>query len=230
MLPIFAKLISCDAAFRAELKKKYLNHNIYQYDDAKRYMYNNIDCQNGELHLIYGGNSIKWECGGTKIPSTTSVNAEHIVPESFFSKRLPMVSDLHHLISAPCKLNNKRGNYKFGNFSYDQVACWCINNDCTTNKPYNPDDYSCLSKSNHWMPRVSDRGEVARAVLYWFTMYDDKDVKMEQVGDLQTFINWAKTYPPSEHEINRNNLVNQYQGNVNPYIVDPSLVDPAWVN
>lgn len=213
---------------RKELKSKYLKHTALSYKTARIQMYNDVDCQNDQLHLIYGGNSISWKCGGKSIPQSTVVNAEHIIPQSFFNSKSPMVSDLHHLISSPAKLNGKRSNFKYAEFSYDLCEFWCKDNDCSLTRPSNPDQYSCLSKKNQWMPRKDDRGEVARAVLYWFTVYDDKGVSMDRVGDLQTFINWANTYPPSDREVQRNKLVEKVQGNLNPYIVDPSLVDKAW--
>ena len=191
-------------------------------------MYNNVDCDNNQIRLIYGGNTYKWKCGGHGIPDSTDVNAEHIVPQSLFNKRTPMVSDLHHLLSSPAKLNNRRSNFKFGNVNDDDCRYWCINNDCSTDKPSNPDEYSCLSVDHIWKPREADKGEVARAVLYFFTMYDNMGFGVSSVGNLKTFIDWSNNHPPSQAEIIRNQRINKSQGNSNPYVEDPSLVNKAW--
>lgn len=76
------------------------------------------------------------------------------------------------------------------------------------------------------MPMKSDRGRVARAILYFMTMYDD--VKLEQVSDLATLKKWHAAYPPSQFEKIRNDRVNLSQGNRNPYIDHPEYVDMVF--
>ena len=218
---------SCDAAFRQQLKDKYRKHKTMSYKNARIEMYNNVDCENNQIHLIYGGNTYSWTCGGSGIPSSTVVNAEHIVPQSFFNKKAPMVCDMHHLFSSPSKLNNRRSNYPFKEMEYSQCAEFCKDNTCSSSYPANPEEYSCLGKDKKsWMPRAADKGEVARAVLYFFTMYDMVD--MDKVGSLETFKQWNRDYPPSAREKARNEQVNISQGNRNPYIDDYTLVDQAW--
>ena len=220
---------SCDEAFRKQLKAKYAKHKTMSYKNARIEMYNNVDCENNQIHLIYGGNTYSWKCHQKKIPSATYVNAEHIVPQSLFNKKTPYVSDLHHLLSSPSKLNNRRSNFKFGNVNDDDCRYWCIDNDCSTSRPSkNTEEYSCLSVNNIWKPRDADKGEVARAVLYFFTMYDELSFGVSSVGNLKTFIDWSNKYPPSAREIARNKAINQSQGNSNPYVEDPSLVNKAW--
>lgn len=189
-------------------------------------MYNIENCDGGKINLIYGGNTFDWKCGGSKIPSATYVNAEHTIPQSTFHEKTPMVSDLNHLFSSPAKLNNARSNYKFAQFDYSQAKKFCKDFDCQTTVPSNPDDYSVLSKSNTWMPRKDDRGQIARAVLYFYTMYDDYTIST--VGDVNTFKEWNRLYPPNSKELSRNEAINKTQGNRNPYIDDPSLADQAW--
>ena len=211
---------------KARLKRLYSDHKSFSYKQARIHMYNTIDCSNNQIRLIYGGNTYSWKCGQTSIPSANYVNAEHTVPQSTFDEKTPMVSDLHHLFSAPSKLNNKRSNYPFAQVDYSKCKSFCKDNECTTTVPSNPDDYSCLIEGNKWMPRKEDRGQIARAVLYFYTMYTDYD--MSDVGDLSTFKTWNKQYPPSQLEKTRNELINQTQGNRNPYIDDYTLVDEAF--
>lgn len=228
MLPFLVSKVSCDAAYRKQLKAKYASHTAFSYKNARIQMYNNIDCKNNKMHLLYGGNEITWKCGGTSVPDSKIVNAEHVVPQSLFNSKTPMVSDLHHLFSSPAKLNNRRSNYKFGEFANSNCKYWCKDNECSTSTPSNPDEYSCLSNSNVWKPRNADKGEVARAVLYFFTMYDDQSFDISSVGDVKTFVSWANQYPPTSREKERNTLVNKIQGNSNPYIEDNANVNKAW--
>ena len=212
---------------REQLRRLYSYHKVYNYNDARKDMYNSADCHNNEMYLVYGGNTYDWKCGGSTLPSATIINAEHTIPQSFFGKRYPMVSDIHHIFAAPSKLNNVRSNYPFVQMDYSQCAEFCKDYSCSTDIPSNPDDYSCLGKdSNSWMPIKSGRGQVARAIFYFFTMYDD--VQMDQVGDINTFKQWNKDFPPTDIEKARNDAINKTQGNRNPYIDDFTLVDKAF--
>ncbi|KAI5532136.1 endonuclease I family [Trichomonas vaginalis G3] len=179
--------------------------------------------------MVYGSSTFPWKCGQRAIPSDKYVNAEHTVPQSFFNSKTPMVSDLHHLFSAPKTLNGARSNYKFDEFPYSECIKFCKDNECQTTAPSNPDQYSCLHKSKKkWMPVKKDRGQVVRAIFYFFTVYGEKYCKLSDLGDLSTLKSWNQNYPPSDFEILRNNIVNQTQGNINPYIDDYSLVNQAF--
>lgn len=214
-------------SMKDKLRRLYKNHKAYSYKEARKIMYNQADCTNGKMYLVYGGKQYNWKCGGTSMPSSTEVNAEHTVPQSFFNSKSPMVSDLHHLFSAPAKLNNRRSNYPFKEMDYSKCKEFCRDNSCTTSRPSNPDDYSCFGEDGKsWMPIKQDRGQVARAVLYYFTMYDGVDIS--RVGDVNTFLKWNREFPPSDREKARNNIVNQTQGNRNPYIDDYTLADQVF--
>lgn len=211
---------------REKLKRLYKDHASYSYKKARLIMYNNVDCVDGAINLIYGGNTFNWTCGGSMIPPSKYANAEHTVPQSVFRKKKPMVSDLNHIFPVPTKLNTKRSYFKFGQFNFSEGKFFCKDFDCQTAEPSDPDEYSILSKSNIWMPKKNDRGKIARGLFYFFTMYDEYSIS--KVGEVETFKEWNKLFPPSTNELYRNNLVNETHGNRNPYIDDPSLVDLAW--
>ena len=217
---------SLTESMKDKMRRLYKSHTIRSYTAARQIMYNEADCSNDKIFLIYGGNTFSWKCHGNSIPSADFVNAEHVVPQSSFQKNQPMVSDLHHLFSAPQPLNELRSNYPFSEFSYDQCYKFCQGQSCSTTRPSNPDDYSCLGLNPKlWMPRKADRGVIARAVLYFYTMYD---YDISTVGSLSTFLKWNKNYPPSSREVLRNNILNSTQGNRNPFIDHPELADQVF--
>ena len=219
-----------DVVLKEQLKILYSSHINRDYKASRQQMYGHTDCEYDAIRLIYDTEFYPWTCGGDTIPPATAINAEHVVCQSTFDRQRPMVSDLHHLISSPNKLNNIRSNNKFGEFDYSQCNKWCNKNDC--NLPAPPDDekdlYSCLSGGTPklWLPRVRDRGQIARAVFYFYTIYTDYTIST--IGDLDTFKKWNRQYPPDAFEIARNNAINRSQGNRNPFIDDPSLVDQVW--
>ena len=80
----------------------------------------------------------------------------------------------------------------------------------------------------------SFRGDVARSVLYMEIRYNGlavvngfPDVTGE-LGDLETLLEWHRNDPPDDFEMNRNNVVYQWQFNRNPFIDQPDLVEYIW--
>jgi len=213
---------------RERLKRLYKDHTVMSYKNARIQVYNAIDCENNKLWLEYSSSRYDWTCGGTSIPSSTVVNAEHTIPQSTFDEKTPMVSDVHHLFAAPTKLNSARSNYPFGEWSYDDCKTWCHEQTCQNTKPSGDmTEWSCVrSSTTGFMPRAADRGRVARAIFYFYTMYDEYSIST--VGDVSTFKSWNKKYPPDSREIKRNEVANKTQGNRNPYVDDYTLVDQAW--
>ncbi|KAH0791521.1 secreted nuclease [Histomonas meleagridis] len=213
-------------ALRQKLKKEYYAHTVFSYNTARVYMYNDVDCTDGQMFLMYSGTTYPWKCGRTEKPSATDINCEHSVPQSFFDKKTPMVSDIHHLYPSASKINSARSDYPFEEVDYSECMKFCRDLECSKTRPSNPDDYSCLTYSSSFMPRVEDRGQIARGILYFFTMYDN--YRLSDVGKLNTFLKWNREHPPTQQEITRNDRINQTQGNRNPYVDDYTLADQAW--
>ena len=80
----------------------------------------------------------------------------------------------------------------------------------------------------------SFRGDVARAVLYMEIRYNGLEVvdgfpsSVGQLGDLETLLDWHRNDPPDDFEMNRNNIVYNWQKNRNPFIDQPLLVEYIW--
>ena len=53
------------------------------------------------------------KCGNYSIEGDC-YNREHVIPQSFFGKKAPMVSDVHHIRPTDGKVNGMRSNYPFG--------------------------------------------------------------------------------------------------------------------
>lgn len=80
----------------------------------------------------------------------------------------------------------------------------------------------------------SFRGDVARSVLYMEIRYNGLEVvngfpsTTGQLGDLATLLDWHRNDPPDDFEMNRNNVVYNWQKNRNPFIDQPLLVEYIW--
>jgi len=82
----------------------------------------------------------------------------------------------------------------------------------------------------------SFKGDVARSVLYLAVRYNGLEIVdgfpsvTGQLGDLSTLLNWHRNDPPDDFEMNRNNVIYNWQINRNPFIDLPNLVEYIWGN
>lgn len=80
------------------------------------------------------------------------------------------------------------------------------------------------------------KGDVARGVLYMeirfngLSVVDGFPAVTGQMGDLQTILTWHRNDAPDDFEMNRNNVVYDWQRNRNPFIDLPDLVEYIWGN
>jgi len=123
------------------------------------------------------------------------------------------VSDAHHIRAENGQENSSRGNKNFAN--------------TTTTTTYS--GYS--GNFGSW------RGDVARALFYMGVRFNDLNIvngdpaelsggnPSFQIGDLATLLNWNTQDPRDDFEMNRNNVVYNWQMNRNPFIDYPLLAD-----
>jgi len=80
----------------------------------------------------------------------------------------------------------------------------------------------------------SFKGDVARSVLFLSVRYNDLDIVngfpevTGELGDLATLLAWHQQDPPDDFEMNRNNIIYDWQKNRNPFIDFPQLVGFVW--
>jgi len=146
----------------------------------------------------------------------TLVNAEHLWPQSYFGKSLPMVADLHHLQSTFATPNGRRGNLRFCKVS--------------GTPKYSTASGSKLG-SNCYEPADAVKGNVARALLYFVVRYYDRNIRQGMdynafwVQNVPMLLEWNRMDPPDANEKRRNDLIEGFQGNRNPFVDDYTLAD-----
>lgn len=120
-------------------------------------------------------------------------------------------SDAHHLRASDSGTNSSRGNKNFG---------------VGGNLYSGP-----TSNQGSWY------GDVARALFYMELRYKGLEVvngdpasSLGQIGDLVTLLEWHRQDPPDDFEMNRNNVIYQWQINRNPFVDNPDLVEYIWGN
>ena len=217
------------SALRTWLKRNTFDgqHTQLGYSEARRRMYNFIDNQNNSIEGVYSGFRRSWRAGGTGT-NPMPINAEHTVPQSFFGRSEPMRSDIHHLFPTFNNWNSERSNHKFAEITDSRTTKWIISDRSQSSIPRSNRDGYSESNGSVFEPRESQKGNTARAIFYFYTMYPSQAGAITRVGDLSTLYQWHLDDPVDARERARNSAIAQYQGNRNPYIDTPSLVARAW--
>ena len=201
-------------------------HDGLGYNQARMQMYGYIDNEDGMIECVYTG--FTQEGGYVTYPNP--INAEHLVPQSFFGSAEPMKSDIYILKPCHGNANSSRSNYPFGEVN-DGSAQWygVVGNTYTTqgNMPSNHELWSEKS-GNVWEPREEHKGNIARSVFYFYTMYPESVGDISQIGNPETLYQWHLDDPVDAEELDRNDKIELHQGNRNPYVDHPDLVWSAW--
>lgn len=198
----------------------------YSYgDDTNIMLYTDANPENAAyLYGIYDGDDIAavnsgiwnkehvWACsqmglGGNDRPTSSTKNRS---------------SDLHNLRVSCQNSNGLHGNMFFDDEN-GQNTTFFVNILGTPNASHN---YS----GDH-------RGDVARILFYMETRYYTEGLHLDNkldkndnmsMGKLETLIRWHQEDPVDDFELQRNNRIYEYQGNRNPFIDYPELVNKIY--
>ncbi len=190
-------------SLKFKLHDECAKHKAYNYKEARQFMYKQIDNRNGTLECVYTGKVINVPAG--KMPSDNLINCEHTWPQSKGATG-DAKSDMHHLFPADPMANCKRGSFPFGTVDKDSVVF---------------SDGGSMFDGHVFEVRKQHRGNVARAMFYFSTVYN---MAIDPAQE-STLRQWHKDDPVDANEIARNDAIEALQHNRNPYIDHPEYVD-----
>ncbi|HHO53877.1 MAG TPA: deoxyribonuclease I [Deltaproteobacteria bacterium] len=207
------------------------------FQTAKRWLYEKVHVEH--RRTLYCGCSFDEDnnidlasCGLQALESEARakrVEAEHVVPAARIGSQLPCWTeplckrssgqpfkgrscceqidpwfetahnDLHNLYPAVGQINAKRSDRDYGEVPGEERA-------------FGSCDFEIDSK--HAEPKESVRGEIARTYLY---MRDTYGLVLSEEESAR-YQRWNTSDPPEAWEIDRNNRIEEAQGNRNPYI------------
>jgi len=185
------------------------------YNNARDAMFMTIDNEktNGQNATV---NTLECVYTGTKITNYSSrsaaqngspqFNTEHTYPQSQFNSAEPMKSDLFHLYPTTNNSNSNRGNNPFG----------VVTNGTATGG-------GSFYNSSMFEPRDAQKGTAARSLLYFVIRYQNYGNHFTSQENILK--QWHATFAPDAIEQRRNDDVFAVQGNRNPFIDYPQLVD-----
>ena len=191
-------------------------------------MYNFIDNYGDAIVGVYGGyvRPLPFDPAGQE-SNPGPINAEHTVPQSFFDRLEPMRSDLHHLFPTYSRWNSTRQNYPCREIPDDETTKWMLDDDDRPDPPPSDERRPYSEYANRsFEPPEDHKGNVARAIFYFFTMYPDFDIS--RLGDINTLYAWHLVDSVDDRERERNNRIEGRQGNRNPYVDHEDWVLRAW--
>lgn len=150
-----------------------------------------------------------------KLPDPNIVNVEHTWPQSKFTNNYPrdmQKSDLNILFPVSSRANTSRSNHPFG------VIAKAEDSPCPSTSERG---FTSRNSGLRFQPPKVHQGNVARAIFYFSLHYDTK-MDQEEMNDL---LSWNRLDPVDQIDIERNDVIETIQGNRNPFIDYPELVD-----
>ncbi len=224
------------------------NHTPLSYRIARTHMYKfgGIDDKEGRVEGIYSGRTVDTDNSRTpgdnckKIDGSTvrcSLNTEHSFAQNFLRQYLTdgtdaffaAQGDIHHLFPSDQDINGLRWHFAYGDTDCEEKNnCKVLeesklgiptgergSSSCSQGEP-EEGEFSCVMQV-----RDLRKGDIARAQFYMAMRYDmpipeDSEKSLRQ---------WHQDDPPDMYEKNRNDRIEKVQGNRNPFVDDPTLVD-----
>ena len=163
------------------------------------------------------------------------INVEHTWPQSKGAgEENPLAnSDLHHVFPADEGANGARSNNPFSAIPADEASSWWyLGTRSDAPRSGVPLALHSRSTDTHFEPRAAQRGNTARAMFYFYTMYrSEVDAEDPTFMNLQREVlrQWHAADPVDQAEYDRTFRVAAYQDDLpNPFVLDPTLVQRAY--
>ena len=212
------------AQLKSVLHSKIKNHKRFPYSSSSTDTWDILKqtdkdtLNSANVILFYSGLSVN---GAQEYNNGNGWNREHVWANShgFPNNSDTAYTDVHHLRPTLESANSARGSKDFDNGG----------------SPYAPIP-GTFTDADSWEPRDAVKGDVARAMMYMTVRYEGPNYDLELVdytgtpsqpifGKLSTLLEWHREDPPNDFERNRNDVVQSYQLNRNPFIDRPEFAD-----
>lgn len=213
------------AELKAALNGIISEQNKLSYNDAWDALKKTDEDPNNSSNvvLLYSGRS---EPKGNHGGGADQWNREHVWAKSHgdFGTAVGPGTDIHHLRPTDTTVNSTRSNKDFD----------------MGGEPVNQAE-ECLTDGDSFEPRDEVKGDVARMIMYMAVRYEgeggEPDLEMNDqvdngknpfMGKQSVLMEWNRQDPPSEFEKRRNDVIQEIQGNRNPFIDHPEWADSVF--
>ena len=174
------------------------HHTYLGYGQRNQYL------SKADADPAHRGNAILLYTGESRNYYASTVNTEHVFPQSKLSNAGQQKGDLHHLRACDKDVNSARGNL-----------------------PFTQGSGRARKVGGGWYPSDEFKGDVARMVMYMNLHYNLPWDRISTDG-VKLMLRWNAEDPVSALEQQRNNVIEEAQGNRNPFIDNPYLATKIW--
>ncbi len=200
-------------------------------------MYAVIDLRPGnKVRCVYSGFVATLDLNqdpSTYLYNTYYISCEHTWPQSMFGNATGHPkNDIHNLYPVLQTVNSARSNYAFAEIDDEKTDKWYRKDTVWTTIPTEYiDEYSEKESSypQKFEPREDHKGNVARSMFYFFTIYNSIVDKPFWNGQKKTLLKWNYYDPVDSIEYQRTWSIAAYQDNKpNPFVLDSTLARRIW--
>ncbi len=164
---------------------------------------------------------------------TNGINTEHSYPQSKGATQgTNAYSDMHHLFPTRIPVNDARLTSPFADIPDAQTQKWFVKDQILFSIPSQHRDRYTETRTDAFEPREVVKGDIARAVFYFYTMYRNQaNAADPNFFEIQrpTLCQWDRQDPADSAELVKTWRIAGYQeGKPNPFIVDCTLANRSW--
>ena len=212
---------------------------VLDYTQARDTLYAKVLAVDDDtLRCIYSGHALYLD--PTQDPtqyvylngSSLGMNTEHAYPQSKGAADGNARSDMHHLYPARIPVNEARGDVPYLDIVDAQTQKWFLGAQVFLSMPAQNKDLYAEFKTGAFEPRESVKGDLARSIFYFYTMYRSQaNIADPNFFELQrpTLCQWAVQDPADAAELLKTWRIAPYQeGKPNPFVVDCTLAHRSW--
>ncbi|HMQ48809.1 MAG TPA: endonuclease [Saprospiraceae bacterium] len=233
-IPVFPDLEG-EALIQA-LQSNYRPNQVLSYADARDTLYAKIDVQNGFITCVYTGFQVLLP--PNEDPTTAiflngeGINTEHTYPQAYGAAADPPRADMHHIFPTQVDANAARGNLPFIDIPDNQADSWWYLGMAQSNIPGSQIDLYSEVNELGFEPREAHKGDVARAMFYFYTVYRAEAVAANPTyfePQRNTLCQWHIQDPVDDKEWQRSQQIATYQdGKANPFVLDCTVATRSY--
>jgi endonuclease I len=221
-----------------QLVIQYKPASVLDSNQSRDTLFARVYMRNDSLSCVYSGHIIYLNpnqdptMAAFQNGASSGINTEHTFPQAFGAGSGNAQSDMHHLYPTRTPVNADRGNLPFAEVPDNQTIEWYYLNQSQSFIPNQNIVAYSERGANTFEPREDHKGNVARAMFYFYTMYkaaaDAEDPNFFN-SQKETLCDWHLLDPVDQKEWERNAIIASYQsGKKNPFILDCTLAERSY--
>ena len=230
-------------ALAVALASTYAPTSTYSYERARDTLFAAVHMEPADsLRGFYSGHAV-WidpalDPTAAAWSATPRYSTEHLWPENQgATEGTPAHKDMHHLAPVMQSVNSSRSDHPFAEVEDTEADRWWGPDGVTrtTAPPLATRDLYTEKRngSNPILePREDRAGDVARAMLYVWTVYGPSGADQLDAGfwavQRDVLLDWHVQDPIDQGEIDRTLIIETHQGTANPFVLDATLAARAF--